>query len=157
MIVRAALDSNLLLLFVVGSVAKDYISQHRRLKSYTASEFDLLIEVISGAEQLVATPNSLTEVSNLLSYGVSEPLLSQLREGLRALLVSGILEKFQPSHIACCEPEFRWLGIADSAWLGCLDAETVFFTDDLDLYVAACSRGGTVYNFTHLREQRGLL
>ena len=123
---------------------------------YSAADYALLIEVIDGADRLIATPNALTEVSNLLDYGVNEPLRSELWEGLRAV-IDKIGERYQPSMTAAAEPEFVRLGLADSAWLGCLGPQTVFLTADVELFNAASSRGLVAYNFTHLREQRALL
>lgn len=151
-----ALDSNLLLLLIVGFAEKTYISRHKRLRQYTDLDFDLLTELLDGSAPIITTPNTLTETSNLVVYGVAEPLRTKMLLTLREL-INRSDERRRLSRDASQEPEFSSLGLADCVWLGCLDQETAFITDDLDLFNAASSRGVTAFNFTRLRQERGLL
>lgn len=153
---RIALDANLLLLLVVGLTARDYIPRHRRLKSFTPEDFDLLIDCIGLDGVVVTTPNALTEASNLLEYGVYEPLRSELYRTL-AQVVHLADERYVPSREVADGGEFLRLGLADCAWLKCLGEEAIFITDELPLYIAATANGIIAYNFTHLRQERGLL
>lgn len=78
------LDTNLLLLYLVGGKDPQLIDGARRLNAYTEEDFDLLYEFIesNGFLQLVSTPHILTEVSNLV--GVEREVLKRLgREALR--------------------------------------------------------------------------
>lgn len=153
---KVALDSNLLLLLIVGLSARHFISKHRRLKSFVPEDFDLLVQLIEGADSIVATPNALSEVSNLLEYGVSEPLRSVLYQMLSEH-IQAVNEEYVASRDVARLAEFLDLGLSDCAWLACLDTETIFLTDELPLFNAASSRGIVAYNFTHLRQERGLL
>lgn len=153
---RVALDANLLLLLVVGASSRDWIAGHKRLRQYDAEAYDLLIKVIAGADKLLITPNVLTEVSNVLDWSVSEPRRSALRQEFSDFVVS-VCEVYHPSASAVVDPDFLVLGLADCAWLGCINAETVLLTDDLLLFSAAVSRGSIAFNFTHLRMEAGLL
>ncbi len=154
---RVALDANLLLLLVVGLVDKAY--KHKRLKQYHDGgvTFDLLIKVIDGTESILVTPNALTEVSNLLDYGVNEPLRSALWAGFSEFISSSVLEEYLPSVGLLRDREFSQLGLADCAWLGCINCDTILLTDDLPLFLAASSRGLAAFNFTSLRIEAGLL
>jgi hypothetical protein len=154
---RVALDANLLLLLIVGESSKDWIAGHKRLGQYDPAAFDFLTQAIGGASKIVTTPNVLTEVSNLLVQGVAEPRRSVLRQGYSGFLTSASCEIYHPSSIAAVDPEFSRLGLADCVWLGCMDDETVLLTDDLELYLAAVSRGLIAFNFTRLRIEAGLL
>jgi hypothetical protein len=40
------LDANLLVLLVVGSTQREYITKHKRLASYAVEEFDLLMTLL---------------------------------------------------------------------------------------------------------------
>ena len=62
----AILDTNLLLLFVVGTTNLSYIEKHKRLKSFSVEDFELLLRAISGADAILLYPNTLTETSNLV-------------------------------------------------------------------------------------------
>ena len=37
------IDTNLLVLLIVGSASKHYIGKHKRLRGYTTDHFDLLV------------------------------------------------------------------------------------------------------------------
>jgi hypothetical protein len=94
-----ALDSNLLLLFVVGSASRDYIAKHKRLKAYAASDFDLLLERLGVVSSILLTPNTLTETSNLIDH-IGEPARSHIYRTLNALLsLPESVEKYVPNHI----------------------------------------------------------
>jgi hypothetical protein len=154
---RVAIDTQVLLLLVVGLVDRNFIPSHKRLKQFDTDAFDLLLSVIGGAERIVATPNSLTEVSNLLSQGVSEPLRSALWQGFAVFIKSSIFELYFPTARAAHDQTFAQLGLADCVWLGCIETDTILLTDDLALYNEARSRGIAAYNFTYLRIEAGQL
>ena len=61
------LDSNVLVLLVAGRVDRHLIGTHRRLKQYTAADYDRLTRMLADRERLTVTPNTLTEASNLLA------------------------------------------------------------------------------------------
>jgi hypothetical protein len=148
---KVAVDTNLLLLLLIGSVAPDFIEKHKRLRAYTLADFRILEEDLQSADSLMATPNILTELSNLAAYGVSEPLRTKILEAMR-IVISGMQESYQMSSRVVDLPEFNRLGLSDCAWFGALDLETELLTDDLALYLAALRRGFRARNFTHLRE-----
>ncbi len=60
-------DSNLLVLLIVGSVGKDLIEKHRRLRQFSVADYDTLADMISKVDRVFVTPNTLTEASNLLA------------------------------------------------------------------------------------------
>jgi hypothetical protein len=118
------------------------------------ADFDLLIELIGSTNRIVATPNSITEASNVAGYGLSEELRAQVYRRL-GTVIEGLDERYEPSNLVIKEPEYMRLGISDCAWLRCLDTSTPLLTVDLDLYTAALHRKLTALNFNHCREQRG--
>lgn len=63
-----AIDTNLLVVLIVGHVAPSYLGKHRRVRNYTAADFDLLTQYI-GDSTIISTPNAFTEVSNLTCKG----------------------------------------------------------------------------------------
>ena len=151
---NVAIDTNLLLLLIIGEASRSFIGRHKRLKAYLPADFDLLCQFISHAEQLIVTPNALTEVSNLADNGVLEPLRSEISNVFRSH-VARFTERYHNSRLVMNDAAFGRLGLTDSAWLVTVDSETVLLTSDLDLYLAALDRGISAYNFTHLRSQRG--
>ncbi len=145
------IDANLLVLLVVGSVGRDLIAKHRRLKEYTAEDYDTLVDVIDRVERVYVTPNTLTETSNLLAQH-GEPERSFLFEKLR-ILIQGSEEVVVASAQASGNSAFARLGLTDAALLEAITAETPLLTVDLDLYLTALAQGDEVaVNFTHLRD-----
>lgn len=100
---------------------------------------------------LVTTPNALTEVSNLARFGRREPLRSEVMRSL-ASLVASMRESYVPSNPIVTLDEFLRLGLTDTTWLACLAPSDLLLTADLNLYLAALSRGLRTINFNHLRE-----
>jgi hypothetical protein len=147
-----ALDSNLLLLFVVGSASRDYIAKHKRLKAYSASDFDLLLERLGVVSSILLTPNTLTETSNLIDH-IGEPARSHIYRTLNALLsLPESVEKYVPSRHATSLPELPRLGLTDCALLSLCEQGVPLITADLSLFLAAVGRGATALNFNHIRD-----
>jgi hypothetical protein len=67
-----ALDTNLLILLVVGQASRRYIDKHKCLEAFTCGDYDLLKSILSQASSIRFTPNTLTETSNLLKR-IDEP------------------------------------------------------------------------------------
>ena len=152
---RFVIDTNLLVLLVVGQVSPEAIETHKRLGAFSTSDFELLKKILTGFRSLIVTPSALSEVSNLVGYGVVEPLRSQVMLALAHVIKSAV-EVFDESRDVSKATEFRRLGLADSAWLAILDHQTVLLTDDTDLYLAALSRRSRAFNFAHVRKFGGL-
>ena len=154
--IAVALDTNLLLLLVVGRVSPRLVGRHKRLQSYLPRDFELLVESLRQADVLVTTPNTLTEVSNLAGYGVHDPLRTEIYVSLRQV-VGEVTETYQDSRVIAQDREFTRLGLADCAWFLVLNDETELMTDDQNLYQVALYRGHNVTNFSHLRKLYGFL
>lgn len=146
------LDSNLLVLLIVGLTDPNLISKHKRTKSYENEDFDLLANILSNYDQVVVTPHILTETSNLVSQ-IGEPTMSLLRKTLLALLEEQ-KEEFQPSIDIGKHTSFLRLGLTDCAILKIVKSELPLITADLDLYLMAVKENENTVNFNHLRQQR---
>jgi hypothetical protein len=151
-VLPVAVDSNLLLLFVVGSASRDYIAKHKRLRAYTETDFDLLVEQLSSVPAVLLTPNTLTETSNLIGH-LGEPARSHVYEKLTALLSRPeSVERYVPSRRATSLPELPRLGLTDCALLNLCAEGIPLITTDLHLFLAAVGRGARAINFNHLRD-----
>ncbi|CAI0849372.1 Uncharacterised protein [Serratia quinivorans] len=61
------IDTNLLLLFVIGSVDNgSFIGVSNRLKKFSYDDYQLLIDFLDKHKKFATTPYILTEVSNLI-------------------------------------------------------------------------------------------
>jgi rRNA-processing protein FCF1 len=149
---RLLVDTNLLLLYIVGSLNPEKIGRHKRTDKFTIEDYKLFLELVQrlGSQKIVVTPNILTEVSNLL--GQTD---EQTRKSLMILL-SSIVPVFEELTVSSADavriPEFTRLGLTDSTILYLSEEGMVFLTDDLHLYLALQRRGVEVINFNHVRE-----
>jgi len=151
-----ALDANLLVLLVVGLTERKYISIHKRLKEYDLTDFDQLKALISHSAGIAATPNALSEASNLLRQ-INEPAKTQIAIAFRELIKS-TREIYVKSVDAASRTEFLRIGLSDSALLEVgkttevSKKNMVILSVDLDLYIAACAAGYEAINFNHVRD-----
>lgn len=149
---QLAIDANLLLLLAVGQVERSWIGRHKRLRDYAESDFDFLVRVISGFQGVVITPNSATEASNLIEFGVGDPLRSTFLAVL-GLIFRSAQERYTPSKEIGARAEFVSLGLSDAAWLSLQNDELVLLTADRDLYLATLRTGGKAYYFRDAKER----
>jgi len=148
---RVAIDTNILLLLVVGSVAPEFVGQHKRLKAYDLDDYRIVMSFLVGMDTVVTTPNVATELVNLVGQGVTEPIRTRLFVYLRDWLPA-LPERYVETAQAVTVPEFARLGLTDSVWLAALSPDTELLTDDIDLYLAVLRRGLQVTNLNHIRE-----
>ena len=144
------LDANLLVLYVVGWYDPNRITQNKRTNSYTAEDFDYLVDFMSQFRQFATTPNILTEVSNLLE-GVSYqygPVLAMLPG-----LIKGFVELHEPSYpiMSSKSKEFVKFGLSDTVSYQVVEQNYVLLTDDFDLCYYLLNNGFDALNFTNLR------
>jgi hypothetical protein len=143
------IDTNLLLVLVVGSHDRDQIERFKRTRAYSADDYDLLIRFVAGFGELVVTPNVLTEVSNLAGQ-LSEPLRGRVLASL-AMLAVQVPERYFPSSDVVREPDFLRLGLTDVSVLLTAREKVAVLTDDLPLYLKLSAQDAYVVNFNHLR------
>ncbi|MDY8108602.1 hypothetical protein U0C82_05460 [Fulvimarina sp. 2208YS6-2-32] len=146
------LDTNLVVLLVVGMLGPQYIRSHKRLQRYDETDFAILKTLVAASSGLVFSPHILTETSNLLRY-VDEPLRSRLSLVLMRL-IDTTEERVVASRTAAQDRHFSRLGLADCVLLHLARNDAVLLTDDLPLYLAAASAGFDAQNFAHIQAAR---
>ena len=144
------LDANLLVLLVVGSESRELISKHRRLRDYSAEDYDILCEFLDNAKGLYVTPNTLTETSNLVRQH-RDPEGSLLMRRLEYLIYES-QEITVASTKASTNRNFQRLGLTDAVLLETVTEEIPLLTVDFSLYLAAIASGEErAINFTPYR------
>ena len=58
-------DTNVLLLFLIGSFGRTWVSSFKNTSRYVPEDFDTISMVLGEFDKIIATPNILTELSNL--------------------------------------------------------------------------------------------
>jgi hypothetical protein len=174
-----AVDANLLLLLVVGMTDREFISKHKRLRAFTAEDYDLLQVQLSVATEIIVTPNTLTETSNLIDH-IADPARTQIYKKLQALVNFPITkerpqtcrfapgpprgvrklgngpafshERYISSVVVSEKPELSRLGLTDCVLLDVCSSGTPLITVDLKLYLCVLEKGGMAINFNHSRD-----
>ena len=133
------IDANLLALLVVGTVDRRLVGKHRRVRIFEPEQYDLLLDLLYQTPQpAVVTPNTLTEVSNLLEDRQDRRFVRRLKE-----FVEVSEEIVVASATASNNRAYERLGLSDAVLLEIASAERPLVTVDLDLYHAAPSTKGS--------------
>lgn len=143
------LDTNLLLLYVVGAHDRDLIPRFKRTASFTPEDFRILVETLDWFAHVLTTSHILTEVSNLAGQ-FAEPLKQAVFRTFAAAI--GMLTEFQtPARQISADPAFPRFGLTDIAILQNARGECLVLTDDFRLSQYLAHEKVDVLNFNHLR------
>ena|SRR5579862_5297826 len=142
------IDTNLLVLCLVGRTNKRRIEVFKRTRSYTVQDYELLEELIGHFKRLVTTPEVLTETSNLADLSGTE--MTVLRSFFRNYVETAD-ETSHSAKLVVTDSAFGRLGFADAAVALASESPMLVLTDDLELSVALTQRGVDTINFNHLR------
>lgn len=140
-------DSNLLLLFMVGSFDQELIVRFKRTARYSVRHYELLVRILGYFSGVVATPHILTEVSNLAN---SLPEWMKLEWFAHfSAQIPNLEERFRDTESLRLESGFLPFGLTDSA-LQHVASTTLLLTDDRRLAGYLVSVGIAVLNFDDL-------
>lgn len=148
---KILLDTNLLLVLVVGLAGEGMLKRHKKTEGYTEDDLEMLILFLEGYPQVVLTPNIITETSNLISQ-IGNPYKKEMRVLLGDFIRSRV-EVYVESASLVDLPEYPQLGITDSGILAAGKHVDCILTADLDLYLSALGQDLPAENFTHYRFQ----
>ncbi|MDF1780759.1 MAG: hypothetical protein P1U67_05640 [Alcanivoracaceae bacterium] len=143
------LDTNLLVVFVVGLLDPSIIGRHKRTRDYTPEDFAALKSVLDNYQELWITSQSVAETSNLVrqtNRPEAENLLTVLSE-----LVSSSKESNMDSKAIFSVPCVQTLGVTDAGIAKKSKRVTNLLTADLDLYLEVSRLFGNAINFNHVR------
>ncbi|WP_432340126.1 hypothetical protein [Yersinia enterocolitica] len=143
------LDTNLLVVLVVGLLDPSIIGTHKRTKNYTPEDFLSLQSALDNYQELWITSQSVAEASNLLRYtnaDQAEKLLTILSK-----LVSSHRESNMSSRGIFETACVLKLGVTDAGLAKKSKRVTNLLTADLDLYLEVSERFNNAINFNHIR------
>ena len=109
------IDTNLLLLFFIGSFNRQLISTFKRTHQFTEDDYVLLVDLMLRFGRLITTPNILTEVSNL-----SNQLPENVKRGYFKVFeqrLSALTEIYVETSETVKDPALWWLGVTDAGIL----------------------------------------
>ena len=117
------LDTNLALLYVVGSLDSGRIRRHKRTVGFTVDDFERVSKFVDFFDKKIVTPNILTETSNLL--GRDKGLLSVL-----ASYIETANEEFFSSKETSVSDGFLYHGLTDAGIAKVAKEKYLVVTDD---------------------------
>lgn len=138
-------DTNLLLLLLIGRYDIYLISKFKRTETYSIDDYRLLEKLISHFPGIITSPNILTEISNL-SDGISQEYFSTFAKQIKTFN-----EQTIPSSNISEEPIFIKLGLTDAGISMFAKNRHLIVTVDLPLANFLETSGLPVINFNHLR------
>ena len=121
------IDTNILLLYIVGSFDPILIRDFKRTANFNEDDFDIVSKFIRLFDFLITTPHILTEVSNFIDK----------RQNLQAVLkgyIENSKEIFMESSELSKQVTFLKFGLADSSVTHTAKDKYLIFTDDRPLY-----------------------
>ncbi len=147
-------DTNILLLLLVGDLDPRRISTFKNTSSHFAVEdYDTLSAIVKQCPSIIVTTHILTEVSNLLGQ-FGDPLKADYFQHF----VSKIRLFHEDSILSANISDtavFRKLGLTDSAIIHLAkELDYLVLTIDFSLYSHLERHGVAVINYNHLRAYR---
>ena len=153
------IDTNALVLYILGSINPNYIGEHKRLSIYELEDFDWLSYTISRAKRIITCPNIWTEVDNLCNKLVGEDkyfyyqFIQEIQKNSD--------EKYKETKLICKqnykEGYFYEIGLTDSIILELAKKCDLLITNDSDLEKQAKANDIKVYNVKTLAMSLRLL
>jgi hypothetical protein len=144
------IDTNILLLYFVGTVNRERISRFNRTQQFVPEDYDLLVQVLNYFQKVITTPNILTEVNSLANQ-LGEPERSQCF-AIFAQGISVVLDEFYiESRVAATSEKFTKFGLTDCGILKLAREQYLVLTDDLKLAVYLQKEEIDTINFNNIR------
>ncbi len=144
------IDTNILLLFFVGTVNRARISRFNRTEQFAPEDYDLLLQILFFFQKhVITTPNILTEVNSLINQ-LGEPERSQCLS-VFASCFSLLNEFYIESSTAVATEPFTKFGLTDCGILSLARDHYLVLTDDLRLANYLQTVGIDAINFNNIR------
>ena len=143
------IDTKPLLLFLIGSYNPNSIETSKLTQEFTQEDYELLVNFLKRFNQIVTTPNILTEASNLLDR--SEGKIRDKLYELFSYYIQEFVEESKPSKETVTNKSFSKYGLTDLAIMDNAKGKYLVLTGDLPLYGYLENIGVDVINFNHLR------
>lgn len=147
------IDTNLLLLLLIGLFDKNQIEKVRRIRTYSIDDFEKIIRLIDFYnKEITITSNLLTEICNLSdTFNIeSKYKFFKFLEEFQSKLTEHHESSF--SIILNNQTAFYKFGISDASIVNLAKEKYLVLTDDLSLYHFISSQNFATLNYNHLRQ-----
>ena len=144
------IDTNLLLVYFVGSYDRNLIGNFKRTITFTIEDFEKLQRAFIFFDKIVTTPNILTEV-NSLSNQLPENIKLKYFDKIKDQ-ISRLEENYVESKVVCELTHFPKFGLTDTGIINLVKDNYLVLTDDFRLVNYLEKIEVDVINFNHLRD-----
>jgi len=142
-------DTNLLVLLIVGLVNRDRISRFKRTTGYSSADWDLLSGILEQISRRYTLAHVLSEVSALTDLKGPE---LEVAGTVFLRLIAGFDELTIYSVEACATALYMRLGLTDAAIAEAARRHHCsVLTNDSGLFAALSNEGSSVAMFNHFR------
>lgn len=147
------LDTNVLVLLVVGAVDEKMVGKAKRTQHYSPKDYAVLVGLLELFQEVRTTPNILTEANNLVRQSLKGELGAQGAEIFRRLAQGMLAESYFPSETAVESAAHAEFGLADSATFElCQEHNFLLLTDDGPLTGYCKGKGVAVLTFWDVQQ-----
>lgn len=145
-------DTNLLVLLLVGLVNSEPIRNFKRTQDFTIDDFHLLENLVRWfGIPLFSTPHVLSQVSDLTDLsGRERTMIRQLFKSV----IATIEEQYDAAKELVANPLFDRFGLGDASIAAVCKRNILILTTDLPLQIALEASGLDALNFNHVRALR---
>lgn len=146
------IDSNSLIVLVLGLMNPSLIKNHKRTSIYEEEDYFNLLSVIPNFESIIVLPNIWTEVDNLLnnfSGNYREHYVDKILH-----LVKSTSEKYFETHKIINNDYFLDLGITDTLILECAKDCNLLVSSDSKLSDYTRAFGIKVYDMKAIKNEK---
>lgn len=145
---RLLLDTNVLLLWIVGSLRLDAVGK-KRLGVFDTDDFALVEGLAAKTQKHISTPHILAEVSNFLGSGRQQVV--EGGTGFLARYIAALDEIYLEAQTVALTPEFHAIGLTDASILHLAQTDTRVVSIDFYLCNLLALKGVDVINPRNLR------
>lgn len=146
---RLLLDTNVLVLFIVGLIRPEEIGKAKRVQEFDRDDFDLIAHWASQTREHISTAHVLAETSNFIGSGHQE-ITKGACEALGAYVANLTEIPFPAKGIVSTE-EYRSLGLTDAAVFLLSERNTRVISTDFHLCNRLAAKGVDAINPRHFR------
>ncbi len=143
-------DSNLLLVYFVGSHDPSRIARYKRTAAFSTDDFTLLDKLFRFFQKIVTSPNILTEVNSLSNQFPEDIRSSYYPEFAKQIML--LEEHYLSSATVSASSAFKRFGLTDSCIAELARGKYLVLSEDLKLVLHLQNEGIDAINFNHIRQ-----
>ncbi|WP_404396269.1 PIN domain-containing protein [Pseudoalteromonas phenolica] len=144
------LDTNLLVMYLIGTYDKSLVPKFKRTSMYTVEDFEWLESYVSRFSKIIVTPQVMAETWNFV-----EKLGKEIDQFLDKVLPTLFLfdEEYISKETVLSANGFNYVGVTDMSVIQAgVSLSCLVITDDFRAYSHFCQFSVPTININHLRE-----